>query len=481
MIRIKRPPLESRQVRRSKKRRADRITTFLRRLINPFDFGVKTKGAHPHPVHANTKHTILNAFATNYWGRMDRISDRFFGDHFMGKTTGYFTGNGRASDPETIAMIDIDCHKTGTLNGAIEFVTHLQEKYFPNLYWEVSTNGNGIHAYIIVEKQGYGDVFVNQCLDRLETFLVSVLEPACFDVEMVEVKGQCPVIVWGDRKGQIEKLTMGKLAKLPRDAHRFEELKTTTRLTCHDLLKLPVPETKKKKKGKRPPASVSGCYLSEAEAAKTKTSYLRLAEVLLDNHRLQTSTNSVVEAEDVAVFMMFLKFFTEHMNLDGSLPYARFEKFWQAVANTGDVDRSFQSNRFAVVRNYLSSLGLIDWEDNTFTPGQKCADGKRRGGKACKWKASQVLLQLMKLADVAENAEIIPVAEKDSAAATDPSGERASLTTGDLLTLITNLPRASNRDTIRPVEIRKPPPHLLSPDDISKFIEPFQTTYGVAV
>jgi flagellar motor switch protein FliG len=118
---------------------------------------------------------------------------------------------------------------------------------------------------------------------------------------------------------------MGKLAKLPRDAHRFEELKTTTRLTCHDLLKLPVPETKKKKKGKRPPASVSGCYLSEAEAAKTKTSYLRLAEVLLDNHRLQTSTNSVVEAEDVAVFMMFLKFFTERQRNEVMLRIATME------------------------------------------------------------------------------------------------------------------------------------------------------------
>jgi hypothetical protein len=481
VIRIKRSPVESRQVRRSTKRRADRITTFLRRLINPFDFGVKTKGAAPHPVHANTKHTILNAFATNYWGRMDRMSDRFFGDHFMGKTTGYFTGNGRASDPETIVMIDIDCHKTGTLTGAIEFAQHLRDKCFPNLYWETSTNGNGLHAYVIVHKQGCGDVFLNQCLDRFERFLVSVLESESFEVEMVEVKGQCPVIVWGERKGQIEKLTMGRLAKLPRDAHRFEELKTTTRLTCHDLLKLPVPENRKQKKGKRPPASVSGCFLSEEEAAKTKTSYLRLAEVLLDNHRLQTSTNSVVEAEDVAVFVMFLKFFTEHMNADGSLPYARFKKFWEAVAHTGDVARSFQSNRFAAIRNYLSSLGLIEWEDNTFTPGQMCADGKRRGGKACKWKASEALLQMMEMADVAENAELLPVAEKDSAAAKDPSRERASLAKGDLHTRIRNLSRASYNDTIRPIQQVDPPPYLLSPDDISKFIEPFKATYGVAV
>jgi len=48
--------------------------------------------------------------------------------------------------------IDIDCHKTGTLEGAIAFANHLKDTLFPNLYFEVSTNGNGVHGYIIIEK-----------------------------------------------------------------------------------------------------------------------------------------------------------------------------------------------------------------------------------------------------------------------------------------------------------------------------------------
>jgi hypothetical protein len=116
-------------------------------------------------------------------------------------------------------------------------------------------------------------------------------------------------------------------------------------------------------------------------------------------------------------------------------------------------------------------------------------DGRRYGGRACKWKASKLLLELMegvvreqerkaREAEKQVEDQQIHVAEETSQRT---EGEEASLFITKLNTRIKNLPRASNRDTIRPVEIIKPPPYLLSPDDISKFIEPFKATYGVAV
>lgn len=485
-LRIHRPDM-SRQVVRQKKRKArrdeDRITTWLRKRMSNLDFGIKTEGPNPHPVHVNRKKTILQAFASGYWGQVKRLRDRDFGSHFMGNRTFYFTGNGRVSDPETLAMIDIDCHKSGTFEGAVAFVEFLRDKHFPHLYWEPSTNGNGIHAYVVVEKQGHTDVFVNKTLDRLQSFLRAVLESHSFDVEMVEVKGHCLVIGWGERKGDVKKMQMGQLGKIPLEAtYRTVGMTSTARLTCDQLMRLAIPErTTRGHKGKRPPASISGCFLTEEEVAKTKSTYLMLSRLLLDNHRLPTTTKSVVEAEDLAVFLMFLKFFTENMNPDGSLPWARFEKLWNAVYESGDIDRAFQSNRFAVMRNYLSSLGLIEWADASYKIGQVCADGKRRGGKAAKWKASQLLLDLIGMVETAEKEGKIPEAQAESAEERSQEGERTSFAITNIHTLVQNLSRTPYSQTIRPLEIHESPPLMLNPDEIMSHLPLVETMWTVAV
>ncbi len=479
MIQVRRT-LGSRQVLRSRKRREGRITTFLRKLISSFDFGIKTKGPKPHPVHVNKKDTLIAAFNAKSWRQMKRLRDRDFGSHFMGKDTFYFTGNGRSSDPYTLVMIDIDCHKTGTLEGAVAFVEFLRAEHFPSLYWETSTNGNGVHGYVILQKLGYGDVFANKMLDRLQMFLRSVLESNPFDIEGVEVKGHCTEIVWGKRKGEIKTIKFGQPGKIPRDAIlRPEEFKNTTRLTCDQLLRLPVNEQSTTRRGgKRPPASVSGCFVSDEELAKSKTTYLMLAKMLMENHQLPTTNKSVVTAEDVALFVMFLRFFSENMNPDGSLPFARFEKFWNAVFECGDIDRGFQTNRFCVIRNYLSSLGLIEWEDASYKIGHVCADGKRRGGKAAKWKASQMLLDLIGMVEMVEKKGNIPEVSAEAAGA---NRERASLAITNITHRIQNLTPTPYSMTIRPYQIEDPPPLMLNPDEIMSHLPHAETMWTVAL
>ncbi len=45
----------------------------------------------------------------------------------------------------------------------------------------------------------------------------------------------------------------------------------------------------------------------------------------MENHVLRTSGRAVVTAEDVAIFLMLLRFFTLNMNEDGTLPQVRFK------------------------------------------------------------------------------------------------------------------------------------------------------------
>jgi hypothetical protein len=466
---------------RRRQRQADRkITAWLRSHISSIDYGIKTKGLKPHPVHVNRKSTIIEAFNTRNWRRLSRMSNRDFGKHFTGQDTFYFAGNGRSRDPETIALIDIDCHRRGSIQGASAFADYLRLHGYPDLYWEPSTNGNGVHAYVVIEKHGYGDSVVNSALDRLQSVLQDTLASTSFDVEMVEVKGHCPVIGWSERRGEIKKLQMGQLAKIPQEAlWRPEELKRTSVLRCCDLLKVPVPEKTQisgRGSGKRPPASISGCFLSEDEVAKTKTSYLRFASLLLHHHDLGTSSKAVVEAMDVSIFLMFLLFFTRHMNGDGSLPWARFRNFWDAVYAAGDIDRPFQPNRFAAIRNYLSSLGLIEWADNTYKIGVMGSDGKKHGGKACKWKSSQILLDLVNTVEGAQAEHEIP-----EAVAEWGDGERASLSTTSTTEEIKNLTRIPHSRVIRPQQIYDPPPLILLPDDIGKYLTPLEDVWAVAV
>jgi hypothetical protein len=77
------------------------------------------------------------------------------------------------------------------------------------------------------------------------------------------------------------------------------------------------------------------------------------------------------------------------MNENGTLPWARFEGLWTALYQAGDTERAFNPKRFAAIRNHLSALvldgeTLLDWED-----------AKYSAGMACKWRASQRLMEMM--------------------------------------------------------------------------------------
>jgi hypothetical protein len=91
----------------------------------------------------------------------------------------------------------------------------------------------------------------------------------------------------------------------------------------------------------------------------------------------------------MAVFLLLLRFFTNNMNENGTLPWARFEGLWAALYRAGDVERAFNPKRFAAIRNHLSSLvvdgeALLEWEDETYSAGQ-----------ACKWRASEKLMRMI--------------------------------------------------------------------------------------
>ena len=130
-------------------------------------------------------------------------------------------------------MIDIDCHARGTQAGAMAFAEHLRANplFGDDLYVETSTNGVGVHGYIVVVKGCASDRITNVALKVLDLYLKGLSYLGDFDIELVEVKGTCPELTWGRERGRLEKYQSGQLAKLPREAlGRTDELMGTSKL-----------------------------------------------------------------------------------------------------------------------------------------------------------------------------------------------------------------------------------------------------------
>lgn len=414
-----------------------RPTAWLRSLISPLDFGLKVRKVGPagepvtRPVHCNTNAEIFDAYKYGDWYRIERLSNPMLDDHWNNRQTFYYTCNGSTRNRFILVNIDIDCHASGSPEGALQVAEYLKANFFPNLYHEPSTNGRGRHGYFIFDKWCLGAETVKRLLKNLERCLNAHLLAKGFDIELCEIKGLPPVILWGD-DDRISNFTAGILAKIPRQVERFEEWKQTTLLNEFTLNKListlrtltptapsakkVVPEIESKSSKQKPSGSIGGKLIGDEELAQLDEGghYRTVATTLMESHVMKTSGRSVVIPEDVAVFLMCLKFFSNRMNADGTLPVKRFEGLWTGLYEAGDVGRSFDCHRFKAIRDYLSDLSLIDWEDNSYVVSRIDGTGKRQKGRACKWKAGRKLMEMLNWEQGEEGFDGFEVEEHDA-------------------------------------------------------------------
>lgn len=432
-------------------KKSQSIFTWIRQRISPYCFGIRTAAGNP--AHCNRNADVHAHFGELRAGsqsrRLCRLTNADMADHFAGDRTFYFTADGRSRTPEVLINIDIDCHRAGSLAGAIAFAGHLRDTQFPGLYFEASTNGNGVHGYLVVVKGDLGDQALNATLGQLDRWLKADLASGDWDVEAVEVKGQAPVFNWGRDKYELLTYRSGQLAKLSREAlQRADELMATNRVTVNELRHLrvheatrepaspavaprridveaPVSPTMQSTPGgvpqathvpemiqiepsrKVPPGSISGHHFGPEELAKLESDYLDLARGLQGGGKLVASGRKVVTAEDLAVFLMLLRFFTSNMNPDGSLPTARWRELWSALHEAGDVGRPWCHHRYAAMRNFLSGQGLLAWEDARYVIGGVSTGGMYLPGKAAKWRAGKRLTAWMEEAVAKIEKEVV--------------------------------------------------------------------------
>ena len=137
-------------------------------------------------------------------------------------------------------MVDIDCHASGTLEGATQFAEFLRENYFPNLYFEVSTHGNGIQGFVVVDRRLWKRCGVQGSPRRGREVAQAGVALDALRRRGRGAEGDAAGRLVGQQAGRSEQRDL----RLPgEDAQgldvRFEEWQSTTRMTAHELRELP--------------------------------------------------------------------------------------------------------------------------------------------------------------------------------------------------------------------------------------------------
>jgi hypothetical protein len=352
--------------------------TFLRATTYPLLHGIKTSAG---VRFSRKKEDFIREFNRGKKRRLNRLANWRYERHFAGERTYYFVGTPNRRAPLTLAMIDIDCHAQGTLADALAFAELLRRKW-PKIAFEPSTNGNGVHGYVLVRKEGAGAAEVNAALKCFERRLKLLLSESGIAAETVEVKGSLPEIQY-DTDGRISSMTFGSLAKVPRTL-TAEQLENTQTFTFSELEAMDAPEvtTKARASCALNVGSVSGLLVSEGDLADLPK-WERLAARLASGADLKTSTRHVATPTDLAITLMILKVLSRNPNPDGSMPTARVKGLWQSLYEAGDIGRPFSYHRFKTARDYLSDRGHLSWTENAYSPGT-----------ACKWTLIPELLRL---------------------------------------------------------------------------------------
>lgn len=483
---------------RTSQQKLKKAVTWLRKVTNQLNYGILVKNEDDHTKkcpRANLKETIakaLNSKDRQDWKYIQKLNNQDFYDFFNHKTTLFFDGAAYSKQKRSLFVLDIDCHRWGDIVGALAYAEYLKQTYFPNMYYEVSTGGNGVHCYLILEKQSYHPVFLNKQLKQLNHFLREDLEVSGYGlrVQDIEVKGTFPDVVY-DNNGKVKEYINGQQVKFPRNVEKFEEWQNTTVLTGMQLIEFvknhqveveedePEEENLVLVKNRTMPkqhGSLGFNLFSEDDLNNEHV--LRTATTLLEGHKLETSSNHIVEPIHLHDWLVVQKFCFNNPNDDGGNPTKRHKKLHDLLYGYGKVETAWNPNRFTAIRNYLSSLGLIVWINENYEIGFKNDKGEYIKGKAAKWSISQELMARLatnKERDQEQKAkwqEMKHSADKNGCQSSQEGGRERTFIITDLNSFVSSLTKLPFSKTIRPTLGYQDHHLLLNPDELSQFVIP---------
>jgi hypothetical protein len=143
----------------------------------------------------------------------------------------------------------------------------------------------------------------------------------------------------------------------------------------------------------------------------------------------------VATTEDVAIFLAITAYITQHQGEDRAMPSRRLESIWNAMYESEEVSRPHCVKRIAAIRNYLSDMGLIDWQDERYwSPDMPDRFNKEtRKGVCCRYSLDRKLMEELGFGN--QNKESVKV--RESTAGTD----------ADIYPLTPEIPKTTTQHT----------------------------------
>src|SRR3954447_23749240 len=127
--------VQTRQKRnKNRKKKPPSVLAWIKQHVCEIDLGmkVKKKDGTIGPIHLNYNRDILAHFAKLRLKQRSWLEHAWnwtkLRYHFLNEQTYYFCGAGQTRKPKTIFMIDVDCKKIGTPEGARAFLDYLATK-----------------------------------------------------------------------------------------------------------------------------------------------------------------------------------------------------------------------------------------------------------------------------------------------------------------------------------------------------------------
>jgi hypothetical protein len=406
------------------------------------------------------------------------ITHKMLWEHQLGSKTLCFTGNGHGKAPESLFLLDVDCKDRRNPDQARRYLDDLMADPnvpdFAGLFVEPSTSGGGAHGYgVLVKGVGQDDESVNSCLKMLQEYLRRRLaeghECGLYgDISDVEIKGTCMELEW--KEGRVEHVRCGQLAKIPVTAldrpREFLNLARVPQEVMRRLHRLPIefpreqspPEVTARSGADQPKrrGSTRKHPISRAVIERIGSVYSVVAHKYVPLP-LPTTDRHVVTAEDVAIWLAIVAYITLHQDEDKAMPSRRIAAIWNALYEERSIKRPHCFKRSAAIRNHLSDLGLIDWQDDRYWSPDKANRfaGEVKKGVCCKYSLGTQLMYELGLEDHREGVS----GSRESTAGTSP--ETLSFTTsapGTTNESVTNEPQTLRllhleRPVIRPIRV----------------------------
>ena len=213
-------------------------------------------------------------------------------------------------------------------------------------------------------------------------------------------------------------MNYGTLAKLPRQA-TLNDLQNLHVIPISDLLR-----TDKYKVEEAVPAnsqqvgSVSFDFVDEERLSRLET----FAKTFISDRVEANKGYATVHDFAIALAILMFTKLNPSKYKDGSQPTARIRTLWACLVEQGVAKRAFDAQRFSVIRNTLSELGLIDWRDNRYYPGQ---DGKK--GQSMKWDLTDSFMALLVEAISVKEVNSARPAQKERSSSGSCSGSSSTV------------------------------------------------------